>query len=283
MDSPISAKVLRGTRLDDIFTNPKPVVGMVHLPALPGSMGYDGNVEQIYSRAISDATALERAGFDGLIVENMWDKPYPVGKVSLEQAVVMAAVVREISRTVSLPVGVNIQFNAVDAEIAVARYCGGSFVRIEALVDRLVTPSGICEPAANLISRLLAQDKARRPAILADVQVKESLMAHSVPFEVSCEWAQSTGLADGLIVTGTATGRSTPVEKIRAARKMGLPVWVGSGVTVSTVASILQEADGVIVGSSIKVDGRVENPVCYERARALIKAVQDLRSAIQSR
>jgi predicted TIM-barrel enzyme len=50
------------------------------------------------------------------------------------------------------------------------------------------------------------------------------------------------------------------------------PIYVGSGATEKTLPSLLQVADGAIVGTAAKVDGIVGNPVDRGRVRALVAA-----------
>jgi predicted TIM-barrel enzyme len=78
------------------------------------------------------------------------------------------------------------------------------------------------------------------------------------------------GLADAVIVTGTATGAAASREDVRlAARVSRVPVYVGSGVTDANIDSFLPAAAGVIVGSWLKVDGKIANPVDPVRVRRL--------------
>ena len=110
-------------------------------------------------------------------------------------------------------------------------------------------------------------------AILADVRVK-----HAVPLGADFDLrtcARDTayrGLADTLIVTGAATGSLPPMDDVKVVRQAvpDRPLLVGSGVTRETVREILQHADGIIVGTSIKRSGRVEEPVDLDRARELV-------------
>ena len=90
----------------------------------------------------------------------------------------------------------------------------------------------------------------------------------------SAEDTYHRGLADALIVTGTATGKSTDLSQLKAV-KSAVPqasVFAGSGVTIDNLTEVLQYADGVIVGTSIKRDGVTTNGVDANRVRALIKA-----------
>src|SRR3712207_9036473 len=57
-------------------------------------------------------------------------------------------------------------------------------------------------------------------------------------------WAEAAEFfgSDGVIVTGTATGKPTREEDvIAAARGCRLPVYVGSGVTAATVGALRSE------------------------------------------
>jgi predicted TIM-barrel enzyme len=95
--------------------------------------------------------------------------------------------------------------------------------------------------------------------------------------------AVERGLADGVIVSGAATGRATDDDDLRAAvaarDEAGLdtPVFVGSGVTAETVGETLSVADGVIVGSALKAGGDATNPVSVERVERLVAAADVVR------
>lgn len=256
----------------DLFETETPLIGMVHLKPLPGSMAFAGDFEVVVESGLRDAAILERAGFDGIVVENMGDKPFAVGRVSLDQVVCMAAIVREIAKQVSIPVGVNIQFNAVWEEAAIARWCGARFIRVEVLTDTVLTPAGLCKPSCNLLADEMRKWQGRNPMIFADVQVKETVMAHPVSFQTSCKWVCESKLASALIVTGEGTGKATPLEKVDVAKEVSsLPVLVGSGVTMDTVTNIIRKSCGVIVGSSLKTDGDVSNPISPEKANEFIR------------
>lgn len=265
----------------ELFGTETPLIGMVHLKPLPGSAGFAGNLEAVLEDALNDATVLEAAGFDGVIVENMGDRPFPAGRVSLDQAVSMATIVREIVKQVSVPVGVNVQFNAVREEVAIARWCGATFIRVEALTDTVLTPAGLCQPSCGLLVEEFQRWPDRVPLILADVQVKETIMAHPVDFETSCEWVCATGMASALVVSGAGTGKATPLEKVDVAKRVSsLPVIVGSGVNPSTIGDIVRKGCGAIIGSSLKVDGVVGNPVSLERAREVMSKAKEARSTL---
>ena len=122
----------------DIFSHNTPIIGVVHLLPLPGSPRYSGKIDPILERAEWEAEQLFKAGLDGLIVENYNDAPFVQGEPLAEQLAVMASIITSIHRIVTIPLGVNVHFNAWRAEIALAYACQAQFVRIEVFVDTVV-------------------------------------------------------------------------------------------------------------------------------------------------
>jgi predicted TIM-barrel enzyme len=78
------------------------------------------------------------------------------------------------------------------------------------------------------------------------------------------------------VVSGKATGEATPMADLKRVRSAvpTTPLLVGSGVTAETVAELLSVADAVIVGTSVKRDGKVRNPVDPDRVRRLVAAAR---------
>lgn len=257
----------------DLFSQRQPVIGMVHLPPLPGSPAYTGALEAIYARAHEDAAALLECGIDALIVENFGDEPFRIGEPDARTLALMAAITREIARLSHVPVGVNVQFNAWEAEMSIAHVCGAHFCRVEVFVDTVVSAQGLVMPCSAGITRLRAALGAR-VAIFADIQTKYTSNLVAQPLAQSAKDAQAAG-ADALIVTGSATGSATPLEAVREAKgAVRLPVLVGSGATEAAIPALLQVADGAIVGSAIKQDGVVTQPVSRERTAAFLRAAR---------
>ena len=62
---------------------------------------------------------------------------------------------------------------------------------------------------------------------------------------------------------------------LRRAKEVAVrPILMGSGTNADNIADFLQYADGAIVGSSLKVDGVMENPVDVARVRRYVDAVR---------
>jgi membrane complex biogenesis BtpA family protein len=255
------------------------VIGMVHLRALPGSPRWDGDMAALVRAAVDDARALAEGGADALLVENHGDVPFTARRVDAATVAGMAVAVAEIRRAVPLPVGVNVLKNDVRSALAVAAATGARFVRVNVHVGAVAADQGIIQSDAHdtlRYRRLLGVDVA----ILADVQAKHGLPLAPVPIEQEARDCYTRGLADGLVVSGVATGEPTPMADLKRVRGAvpEAPLLVGSGASPETVAELLSVADAVIVGTSIKRDGRLANPVDVERVRRLVVAARGTRA-----
>jgi len=246
----------------------KPLIGVIHLLPLPGSPRNAGEtLEAIIDRAFRDLSALEEGGADAAIVENFGDRPFSkyADKVTVAH---LAVVVREIVRAAKIPIGVNVLRSDGPAALSIAHASGALFVRINVFAGVAFTDQGIIEGCAREVLSL-RKALGAKIAILADVHVK-----HAVHFDDLADAARDAARngADALIVTGKATGlppSSADVEVVK--KETGLPVLVGSGVTLENVHQFLS-ADGIIVGTWLKKGGFVEEPVDPERVRTLVQA-----------
>ena len=262
-------------QLREIFGVEKPLIGVIHLPPLPGSPGYGGNLEKVESLALADAERLASTGFHGLIVENLGDSPYFKDRVGPEVVASMTRIALKIRERTGLPLGVNVLRNDAIAALGVATASGAHFIRVNVLVGAVVSDQGIIEGAAAQLlrhRRYISSDVK----IFADVAVKHAVSLGLAPREEARN-ALSRGGADALIVTGEATGEETDPELLTLIKDVAgdSPVLVGSGVTPNNIVSY-KEADGFIVGSYIKIDGKAGNPVDIERARRLMSAWEAL-------
>lgn len=274
---------LDGIRLDSLLTmfgKEKPVIGMVHLWPLPGAPGYSGyGVETILDQAQRDTEALLEGGVDGLIVENMWDLPYYVGTgPQLEAVTTQAVAARQVAGMADVPVGVNVIHNGWQAELAIAVAAGLDFLRICILTGARLWDTGDLD--AGCAADLLRKRKelgAEHLKLFADVDKKHSVPFPGLDLETHIEWTEFYR-ADALIVSGRMTGSAPDLDKVRRAKEAATrPILMGSGTTVDNIADFLQYADGAIVGSSLKVDGVMQNRVDVERVQRYMEAVKAVR------
>lgn len=262
-----------------LFPTPKPVLGMLHSPPLPGSPGFFGDRAAVAGAVLRDAETLVEAGIDGLILENFHDAPfYPAG-VPPETIAEMTALAVAVRNRFDVPLGINILRNDGRAALAVAAAAGAQFIRVNVLCGARLTDQGIVQGIAHDLLRDRVRLGAESIRILADVDVKHSVPLAPRPLEEEIDDLIHRGKADAMVVSGAATGRPTHLEDARRAKFAAgdMPVFVGSGVTAETVAEYLAVADGVIVGTSLKRHGIASEPVDCARVRALTQAVGELR------
>ncbi|HPD07265.1 MAG TPA: BtpA/SgcQ family protein [Candidatus Bipolaricaulis sp.] len=271
---------LRITSLGDLFGVEVPVIGMVHLWPLPGAPGYTGyGMEKIVAAALSDARALVRGGVDGLIVENMWDLPYHVGRaVPPEESACHAVAARAVVEEVSVPVGINVVHNGGVVALAIAVACGAAFIRVCLLTGAQVWDTG--EFDHGCAAELLRKRKelgAEHIKLLCDVDKKHAVRFPGIDLATHIAWTEFYG-ADALIISGRMTGDAPAGEKVRAAKELAhRPILVGSGATEENIGHFLQWADGVIVGSSLKRGGEPTAPVDEERVVRFVAAARSGR------
>jgi membrane complex biogenesis BtpA family protein len=261
---------------------PNALIGMVHLRALPGSPGAHLSLDEIVRTAATEARALAEAGFDALIVENMHDRPYVHGRHGPETTAAMtraALAVRDAAP--KLPLGVQVLSGGNEEALAIALAAGGSFIRCENFVFSHVADEGLlAEAEAGPLLRYRRKIGAEHVAIYADLKKKHA--SHAITADISiAEAAEAAAFfgADGVIVTGSATGKPVAVRDLESvAGATDLPVLVGSGVTPESAATLLKHADALIVGSSVKQGGLWSSPLDPSRCRTVVEAVRRARS-----
>ena len=260
-----------------LFGAPRALIGVVHLDALPGTPRGGRSIDQIAESALRDARAYQAAGFNGVMVENMHDRPYLKRQVGPEVVAAMTAVLAQLRQEVKLPMGVQVLAGANQEALAVALAAGAAFVRAEGFVFAHVADEGIIESDAGTLLRYRRAIGAEGVRIFADVKKKHS--AHAITADVDLAdtvHAAEFFLADGVVVTGAATGRPADAADVRAASAAaGIPTLVGSGITAENVDAYAA-ADGFIVGSWVKVEGQWSNAVDRRRAETLARTVAAL-------
>ncbi len=253
---------------------------MVHVQALPGTPYNRFSLSATIDRAVAEAAALVGAGFDAVILENMHDRPYLRREVGPEIVAGMTAAVRAVRAAVDVPLGVQVLAGANRAALAVAQAGQATFIRAEGFVFAHVADEGVMEEAdAAALLRYRRQIGAEHIAVFADIKKKHS--SHAITADVSlAETAEAAAFfgADGVIVTGTATGSPASAKDVeRAAGAVEIPVAVGSGVTPENLAALWPHADAFIVGSYIKKDGRWWEELDGERVERLVEAARRLK------
>lgn len=264
-----------------MFSRKCALVGVVHVLPLPGAADYNGNMREILQAALSDAVAYRDNGADALIIENMHDRPYLNGYVEPETTAAMTMVAQALKAQTHLPLGIQILAGANMESLGVAVAANLDFLRVEGYVFAHVADEGVIESSAAKLIRRRAQLQAQHIRIFADIKKKHA--AHAITSDVTlAETAQAAEFfkVDGVIVSGAATGFAPALEDVRSVKAATqVPVLIGSGVTVENVESFAPHSDALIVGSSLKVDGKWFNAVDPARVAAIAQRVDHLQSA----
>jgi hypothetical protein len=255
--------------------HPKLLIGVVHLRPLPGSPRWHGDMESVVELAVNDAHAYERGGAHALFIENFGDVPFTRGSVAPETIAAMAAAGRAIRDAVKLPIGFNDLRNDACAALALCAVCDGAFVRVNVHTGAMLTDQGLIE--GNAYDTLRYRRRICPAAqIFADVHVKHAVPLGTWTIEDAARDTVERGLADALIVSGTGTGLATDLADVERVRHTcpATKVLLGSGVRLENIRDFLPVADGFIVASSLKLNGKLSNPVDVKRVAALVRALR---------
>ncbi|AEA47724.1 BtpA/SgcQ family protein [Archaeoglobus veneficus] len=239
------------------------IIGVLHLLPLPGSPLYL-SFEEVMDVALRDAKSLVEGGVDAIIVENYGDMPF-LPEVGKETVAAMTAIALEVKREIGIPIGINVLRNDAIAALAIAKAVKADFIRVNQLFFSSLMPEGWADGKAGEVMRYRKAIDCKAK-VFADVSVKHAF--HFVSIE---DYMENVGrsLADAVIVTGSATGKPVNVEELAKVKKLSpVPVYAGSGITPENVAEVMKYADGVIVGTYFKKDGRVD----VERVKRLVRA-----------
>ncbi|XP_015591295.1 uncharacterized protein F13E9.13, mitochondrial isoform X1 [Cephus cinctus] len=291
-------------RFRSIFPNKQcSVIGMVHVGALPGTPRYGGSVKEIISNAVKDAESYIECGVDGIMVENMHDIPYVRSKDLLpETTAIMTRVCTEIRKVVLNCTACGVQVinlivilhkfdivkkfdisyhqvlaGANKEALAVAQAANFQFIRAEGYVFSHIADEGFTDSCAGTLLRYRKQIGAEDVLVFADVKKKHS--AHAITADVSLVETSKAAeffLADGVILTGSATGDPADAGQLEELKESTRgPILVGSGVSYDNLEKYTS-ANAIIVGTNFKVDGRWENAVDSKRVERFMKKLKTL-------
>ncbi|MCC6032489.1 MAG: BtpA/SgcQ family protein [Desulfurococcaceae archaeon] len=275
--------------LSSVGTSGKLLVGVIHLPRLP-STHYVGEVgvEEVVERAVKESRILEELGYGGIIVENFGDAPFLKRVRDPLTLAAFTVVAREVVKSVRIDVGINLLRNSGLEAYSIALATGAKFIRVNSLIETLLTDSGVVGPEAPRLRnvrfnypgvKIFADIVCKHGSSLSYLAYREQSLVKggTEPLEDLVADAVERGRADALVVTGTRTGEEPDVEFLSKVKSVSpVPVLVGSGATPENLEALLRRADGVIVGSYIKADGKAGNPVDFERARRFISKFNEV-------
>ena len=257
------------------------LVGVIHLPPLVGSPSLTvKHTRDVARAAAEEAKALADAGFDACIVENYGDAPFLRGSVEAATVSAMTACAWSIREAVpTLPLGINVLRNDAVAALSIAAVVDAEFIRVNVHAGARVTDQGIIEGDAGRVLRLRKTLDAHKVHVWADVDVKHSAPLAPLDLDQEVSDVVHRGGASAVLVTGSGTGQAVDSAKLaRVKAKAGVPVYVASGATEANLAPLMQVADGVIVGSALRKNGKAGGPIDPAIASRFAKAFRAARA-----
>lgn len=264
--------------LKTLFKTPTPVIGVVHLLPLPTSAKWGGSLQRVIDRAEQEATALTSGGVNGLIVENFFDAPFPKSAVDPAVTSAMSLIIHRLQQLVTVPIGVNVLRNDARSALAIATCADAQFIRVNVLTGVMATDQGLIEGCAHELLRY-RRELGSTVSILADVLVKHARPLGSPNLTTAVQETIERGLADGIILSGWATGSPPNLEDLELAKAAAkeTPVFIGSGADWANIGELMQSANGVIVASSLKRKGEITQPIDPARVRRFVEALEASR------
>ncbi|ELR96295.1 photosystem I biogenesis protein BtpA [Gloeocapsa sp. PCC 73106] len=261
--------------LNQIFQTSHPIIGVVHLLPLPTSPRWGGNLKTVIERAEQEAAALAAGGVDGIIVENFFDAPFTKGQVDPAVVSAMTLVIERLMNLIMLPVGINVLRNDAHSALAIAGCIGAPFIRVNVLTGVMATDQGLIEGKADELLRY-RRELGTNTAIFADVLVKHARALGTPDLKTVAQETIERGLADGIIISGNATGVPPSLEDLTIAASVAqnTPILIGSGATWENVPELMKTADGVIVASSLKRHGKITETIDPLKVSQFVDAVR---------
>ncbi|HUP56883.1 MAG TPA: BtpA/SgcQ family protein [Bdellovibrionota bacterium] len=258
------------------------LIAVIHLPPLAGSPRASREhpstaLEKAGLRAVAEARALEKAGFEGLVLENFGDVPFFKDQVPPETVASMAVIAAAVRQAVKVPIGINVLRNDARAALAIASVTDCQFLRVNVLSGLVAADQGLIEgDAAGLLRE--RERLGARPWIFADAQVKHARTLSPDDIGGVIHDLASRSGADAAVVTGAATGKAAELPHVEAAsaaaRKAGIPLFLGSGVSRENIARFRRLVDGVIISSDLRQSGRAGAGLDAVRVREFVKAFE---------
>lgn len=264
----------------ELFYNKKPVIGMVHLKALPGSPGCTDSWEEIIGAALEDAEFLCDGGVDGIQIENQFDWPFLLqDQIGAETTAFLTAAGCALHREhPQMPFGINIHLNGGIQALAAAKACKADWIRVFNLANGYISNSGYVDALGPKLLRYRQMIGAEHVMIFGDFQVKHG--SHAVTADRTL-WEKAHDvemcMADAAVITGSATGKAPDAESIQSVKAhLNIPLLIGSGLNGSNVKELWPYIDGAVIGSGFKKGADLHQPVDRELVRRFMETVHQL-------
>lgn len=252
-------------------------IGVIHLPPLPGSPAFYDPMTSILARAIHEAELLASHGAWGVLIENYGDRPFFRQKVPDITIACMSVITHAVREHVNLHVGVNILRNAVCASLAVAAAADADFIRANVWSGTVLTDQGLVTGQAPRVTRRRTAWKAEKVRIMADIRVKYAHPLVTLSLEEELETLIHRARTDAVIITGPRSGVLPDIQTLKEVRDLTpsfKEIWLGSGARPENIEPCLPWIDGIIVGTYLRKDDNLDQPIDVLRLKRWQQALQ---------
>lgn len=257
---------------------------MIAVLPLPGSPLYGGDDQRVIDQALSDLEPYKEVGVDSVLLENDHDLPYIQPPLDERGVALMTKIAKEVRKRFDGPVGIQMLEAANITSLEIAAEADLDYIRVEAYIFAHVGGSGVINGSAGKILRRRKELKADHIKVFADVKKKHGSHSLTIDLDIKDEIMQAEFfLADGVIVTSQFTGiNPDKSDLIKAKSATKLPVVIGSGMTPENIQEYLPLADGFIVGSCFRKDGKFLETLEPERLNKFMRAFAAAKESIQT-
>lgn len=247
-----------------LFGKNKLLIGMIHVPALPGTPFNTLTPKEIVNKCILEANIYKKANIDSVMIENMHDIPYLKRNVGPEITSMMSIIGYEMRKVFPTdPLGVQVLAGANKEALSIAYSNDLNYIRAEGFVFSHIGDEGVFESDAGELLRYRKAIGADKVKVFTDIKKKHSanFITSDVDIGEMAKNAEFFG-SDGVIITGSSTGGEASVEDLQLVRKSTeLPIFIGSGLTLDNIDTFFSLADGFIIGSYFKKGGFWKNEI----------------------
>lgn len=271
------------TWLRETFGVDKPIIGMCHLPALPGDPAYvaGAGVDPLVRHARKEIAALQEGGVDAILISNEFSLPY-LTETEPITAITMARVIGEVLDDLEVPFGVNVLWDGI-ATLDLAAATGAAFVR-EIYTGVYASDFGLWDTNVGRAARHRQRVGADAVRMLFNIVPEGATYLADRDLERLSRSTVFNAKPDGICVSGLTAGSGTDVSELQRVKDVAgeVPVFANTGVRPTTVQQMLAIADGAIVGTYFKQDGVFENDIDPSRVAELMSVVHQVRGGVDA-
>ena len=263
---------------EEVFGTDKPVIAMCHLNALPGDPAYDskGGMEAVVEWARKDFLALQNGGVDSVMFSNEFSLPY-LTDVQPVTVAAMGRVIGELLPEIRIPFGVNVLWDP-KRSLDLAAATGAKYVR-EIFSGVYASDFGLWDTDAGATVRHQHAVDAEDVKLLFNIVPEAAVYLGGRDLVQVAKSTVFNHRPDALCVSGLTAGVETDTSILRNVKNAveDTVVFANTGVRLENVAEQLEIADGAIVGTTFKIDGKFENHVDQNRVKEFMDKVKSIR------